>query len=174
MICQSFQRNYNHKNCVILFKVINLHFLLATQSCLTTTGARSHKVATVSAQEEQYYNFMKAKYFKDDVCAAYKLGTDTPVAALNLGKRINNFRTQEWEQVCVTYMIQGLEVKFRQNDELSKALKETEQMMLIDANPFDYYWGIGISLFDNSLWDENKWKGQNMLGKLLMKLRESL
>ena len=47
-------------------------------------------------------------------------------------------------------------------------------MMLIKPNPFDNYWGIGISLFDNSLWDENKSKGQNMLSKLLMKLHETL
>ena len=71
-------------------------------------------------------------------------------------------------------MMQGLEAKFRQNDELSKTLKETEQMMLIEANPFDNYWDVGISLFDSSLWDENKRKGRNMLGKLLMKFCETL
>ena len=63
---------------------------------------------------------MKAKHFKDDECVASTLGTDTPVAAQKIGKRINNFRAQEWEQVCSIYMMQGLEAKFCQNDDISQ------------------------------------------------------
>ena len=53
-------------------------------------------------------------------------------------------------------------------------LKETGQLVLLEANPFDRFWGIGTSLFDTSVWSETKWNGQNMLGKLLMKVCESL
>ena len=41
------------------------------------------------SSSEQYCNFMKAKHFKDDERAASILDTDTPVAVLNIGKRIN-------------------------------------------------------------------------------------
>ena len=53
-------------------------------------------------------------------------------------------------------------------------MKETGKLVLLEANPFDKFWGIGTSLFDTSVWSENKWNGKNMLGKLLMKVRESL
>ena len=123
---------------------------------------------------EQFYNYMKAKHFNDEEHAVSILRSDSPVAAMQIGKRIKNFKIKEWEQVRTDYMLQGLQAKFGQSGDLSKMLKETGQLMLLEANPFDRFWGIGTSLFDISVWSENKWNGKNELGKLLMKVRETL
>ena len=60
---------------------------------------------------EQYYNYMKAMHFNDDEHAASILDSESPVAALQIGKRIKNFKIKEWEQVRSDYMLQGLQAK---------------------------------------------------------------
>ena len=38
----------------------------------------------------------------------------------------------------------------------------------------DIIWGIGISMKDENRFDLSKWKGQNLLGFSLMKVREQI
>ena len=71
-------------------------------------------------------------------------------------------------------MYNTIKSKFEQNDELKKLLKETGDRLLVEANPNDDYWGAGTSIHNEDIWDVNKWKGQNRLGRMLTDLRDEL
>ena len=68
----------------------------------------------------------------------------------------------------------AVSAKFEQNRELAEFLKGTGSSTLVEANPYDNYWAVGLSLTDVDLWDSSKWKGANKLGKILQDLRESM
>lgn len=69
---------------------------------------------------------------------------------------------------------EGNLLKFSQNPILKKFLMETKDLIIVEASPYDKIWGIGMSEDDSDIHDELKWKGQNLLGKAIMKVREQL
>ena len=66
----------------------------------------------------------------------------------------------DWEEIKIDVMKKVLYEKFTQHPNLMNILKNTNNSIIIEDSPRDSYWGIG---FDK--------KGKNMLGKLLMELR---
>ena len=64
--------------------------------------------------------------------------------------------------------------KFSQNQELASFLTKTGTTVLVEANPTDRYWGAGIPLRDNNIFDKDKWKGQNKAGQVLSRVRQSI
>jgi len=69
----------------------------------------------------------------------------------------------DWDEVKYEAMKVVLTAKFLQHHDLRKQLMDTGTEELIEDSPVDYYWGCGA---DGT--------GKNMLGKLLMELREEL
>lgn len=69
----------------------------------------------------------------------------------------------DWDQVKYAVMKDVCMAKFLQNRDLLKQLLETGDEELIEDSPVDYYWGCGA---DGT--------GKNMLGKVLMEIREEL
>ena len=118
--------------------------------------------------------FKKAKYFHDEVTAAAILKSSDPLEAKSLGKKVQNFDAESWKTLRYIYMCTALTAKFTQNEKLKGFLKATEKKTLIEANAFDKFWGVGLSLGDKNLWDPSKWKGANNLGKLLENVREAI
>lgn len=70
----------------------------------------------------------------------------------------------DWDNVRVDVMKKALKYKFK-NADLEELLLETDDKQLIENSPNDLFWGNGYRSGGN---------GQNMLGKLLMELRESI
>ena len=122
---------------------------------------------------EQYLMFRKAKCFKDSATADLVLQTDDPVKAKQLGKTVKDFQVETWREVRNRFMEEGLSAKFNQNPELKKALKDTGSKIMVEANPRDTYWGVGLSLDNDEIWNSHNWKGKNILGKLLVELRQT-
>jgi len=87
----------------------------------------------------------------------------TPKDARNMGRSRDFPIRLDWEDVKVNIMRTALRKKFINNKIAKDLLLSTENSTLIESSPFDYYWGCGG---DGS--------GENMLGKLLMELREEL
>ncbi|GAB4001692.1 NADAR family protein [Glycomyces albus] len=69
----------------------------------------------------------------------------------------------DWDRKKVAVLEQILRAKLAQHSEAQEALRETGDEEIVEDSPTDYFWGEGI---DGS--------GQNMLGKLWMKLRDEL
>lgn len=42
------------------------------------------------------------------------------------------------------------------------------------ASPIDTIWGIGLSEKDKRAWNKETWRGQNLLGEILTKVRDKL
>ena len=122
---------------------------------------------------EQFFMFKKASLFGDDVTAEKILKTTDPAVAKSLGKKIHNFNMDLWRNAR-NDMRTALHAKFTQNCELLDFLEKTGDATLVEASPYDNYWGAGFSLSDNQLWDPSKWRGSNTLGKMLSELRESI
>ena len=60
------------------------------------------------------------------------------------------------------------------NNVFSQKLISTNNKILVEASPFDKIWGVGLDQNNPDILDENKWKGQNLLGKVLMNVRNKL
>lgn len=69
----------------------------------------------------------------------------------------------DWESAKDDIMRKALQAKFTQNADLKKLLKDTGNRKLIEASNRDGYWGHGRDK-----------KGKNMLGQILMEIRNSL
>ncbi len=64
-------------------------------------------------------------------------------------------------------MYKALKAKFAQHKDLEEQLLSTENAFLVEHTKNDSYWGDGGDGGDDSV-------GKNMLGKLLVKLREEI
>ena len=126
------------------------------------------------ASVEHYFVYNKAKFFGDQAIAKTIMATENPKDVKLLGKKVSNFSWGKWNEVRDHYMEEGLKAKFEQNASLRLQLQETGDRILAEANANDSYWGIGLPLESNDIWDTANWKGQNKLGNLLCKLRETI
>jgi hypothetical protein len=68
---------------------------------------------------------------------------------------------QDWEDIKVDVMRRGLQAKFQQNENLKKLLLSTGDAEIVEDSPYDSFWGAARN-------------GKNMLGKLLMEVRQTL
>ncbi|WP_257385601.1 NADAR family protein [Tahibacter caeni] len=83
----------------------------------------------------------------------------TPHEARTLGQSRSLPIRHDWDVQRDAIMLEALRAKFRQPD-ARRLLLSTRQRMLVEASPYDYYWGAGQ---DGS--------GKNRLGELLMQVR---
>lgn len=86
--------------------------------------------------------------------------------AKRLGRKVR--RTKDWDMVKISKMRNFLQQKFNNYDNFKQQLLETGDAILIEGNRWhDNYWG-------NCKCDKCKTiEGKNMLGRLLMEIRES-
>ena len=63
---------------------------------------------------------------------------------------------------------------FDQNPELRKRLERTGEEVIAECAVKDKIWGIGLSMKDEDRFCVERWKGQNLLGKILMDVRKDI
>lgn len=108
--------------------------------------------------------FQAAKFLGDDAaehrerirCAG------SPKQAKALGQSRKHALRTDWEEVKEQIMLTALRAKFS-TPELQRRLLATGRRPLIEASPFDRYWGAG-----------RDGRGRNRLGALLMQVRSEL
>ena len=124
---------------------------------------------------EQMFMFYKAIHFQDKAMAI-EIATkgQDPKVVKAMGRRIKNFDNADWEYIRETYMVLALEHKFKADPKLLKDLLNTGNKILVEGSPFDTIWGVGLHYNDDLILDEKNWKGSNLLGESLMKVRKSL
>lgn len=114
------------------------------------------------ATTEHYFQSQKfvntdIKHYNDIVNA------NKPSIAASLGRDRSKPLRKDWESVKDSVMYDALYAKFTQYPELKELLLSTKDAKIVENTSDDYYWGCGS---DKS--------GKNMLGILLMRLREVL
>lgn len=123
---------------------------------------------------EQWMMYSKAIYFKDLETANKILNTKDPKEQKKLGREVKNFNDDEWLKVADNIVYIGNYEKFTQNVDLRINLLLTNNKTIVEASPYDARWGNGLNIENSVKIDEDKWIGENRLGKILMKIRTSL
>ena len=85
---------------------------------------------------------------------------------------VKGFYAELWDIHKVNIVYTGNLLKFSQHPEYGNLLINTPYL-LAEANPKDNIWAIGKSVDDPNLTDQNSW-GLNLLGKVLMKVRDAI
>jgi ribA/ribD-fused uncharacterized protein len=121
---------------------------------------------------EHYFQAMKAKTFADEEMYEKILKAKTAKAAKALGKKVKDLVPEKWDAEKDMIMEKAVRAKFVQHPELRKQLLETGGKQIGEANARDAYWGIGSGHESDKSKVPSKWRGKNVLGKIMMKLRE--
>jgi N-glycosidase YbiA len=106
--------------------------------------------------------FQAMKFYPHDKKWFRSINTaKTPSIAKKMGNNRTHKIAENWEEVKVSIMKKILRIKIKTHPEIKKELISSNPKRIVEASPDDYYWGEGK---DGS--------GKNMLGKLLMEIRE--
>ena len=76
------------------------------------------------------------------------------------------------DQAVIT-MERAIEAKFTQHPKLRDKLMETVGSALVECNRYDATWGIGLPIGHPDVTDPLNWKGKNLLGVCLSKVRDT-
>lgn len=109
---------------------------------------------------EHYYQAMK--FLDEDVQEKIRL-CKSPGAAAAMGRDRSLPLREDWDEVRDEIMRDVVYAKFTQHEDLKELLLNTEHEHIIEDSPVDFYWGCG-----------HDGTGKNMLGRVLMEVRESL
>ena len=123
---------------------------------------------------EQYMMYEKAILFHDQETAKKILQTDNVAEIKALGRTVQNFDDTVWGQSREEIVYKGVFEKFRQNPERRKRLERTGEEVIAECAVKDRIWGIGLSMKDEDRFCVDRWKGQNLLGKILMDVRKDI
>lgn len=116
----------------------------------------------------------KAALFGDQATRALVLKAPNPGAAKELGRQVRGFGEATWVQNRFSIVTRANEAKFSQNEELGLYLKQTGSRVLVEASPVDKIWGIGLAQDDEKVNNPNLWRGLNLLGFALMRVRDGV
>ncbi len=151
----------------------HLYFLRGVFSNFQTCNI-THK-GLIFPTTEHAFMWEKAQHFGDTQAAQEILNTKTPADAKAIGRRVKNFNVAEWSKVSEQYMFDVNLAKYQQNPQLAKYLLSTEMKTLVEANGKpDLIWSCGLYANNPRIEDSSKWPGKNLLGKVLMEIREKL
>lgn len=122
---------------------------------------------------EQLFMYLKAEFFKDKESMDLILKTPIPQEVKLLGRGVKNFINDKWDKVRYDMMLLANRLKYSHAEFKEKLLK-TGNKELIEANEADKIWGCGLYADNPLILNNLNWTGQNLLGKVLMQIREEL
>lgn len=123
---------------------------------------------------EQAMMYIKAMYFNDEESMQKIMATDSPMEQKKLGRAVANYNENLWIEIREGISDEFLYEKFSQNDSLKKILLDTDNKIICESSPYDDQWGIGMGIDNVDILDRTKWKGLNLLGESLMRVRERI
>ena len=88
---------------------------------------------------------------------------NSPMIAARMGRDRSKGLRADWESVKDEIMLKAVRAKFGQHKELAEILLRTGDAMIIEHTENDSYWGDG-----------GHGRGKNMLGQILMRVRDEL
>lgn len=123
---------------------------------------------------EQYLARSQAILAQNSLLTKKALLSDNPV---ELKKYLHwmkeDGKEEEWRKDINTWLYPALEAKFSQNHIARSYLLETKDLSIGEAST-DNFWGVGLNLSDDKIFQESYWSGKNVLGKALMEIRKRI
>jgi ribA/ribD-fused uncharacterized protein len=108
-------------------------------------------------------HYFQAQKFADPERRQRIRQAKSPMIAARLGRSRETPIRPDWESVKLAVMRTAVRAKFIQHESARRALLATGEATIVEHTPNDSYWGDGG---DGS--------GQNMLGRMLMEIRDEL
>lgn len=142
-------------------RVIMFSALSGTYGCFSNFAPYSITLKGVVWPTSEHY-FQAQKFVGTEHEDAIRRAK-TPKLAANLGRSREHPLRPDWEQVKDAVMEDAVRAKFAQHADLRRILLETGDALIVEHRAGDSYWGDGP---DGS--------GRNMLGRILMKVRDNL
>ncbi len=120
---------------------------------------------------EQYFMYHKCMLFDcfNDKLLNKILTSNNNSSIKKYGRQVRNFDNKIWNEHKEDIMKKGLILKFEQNKDIQDKLLDTGRKILYEASKNDKIWSIGIDIKQVG---KKEPTGQNLLGKLLMDVRE--
>lgn len=112
---------------------------------------------------EHYYQAQKFVGTADAALIPAIHKAQTPEKAAALGRDCTRQIRSDWEQVKTQVMREAVLKKFLTHIDIQAILVSTDNQLIVENSPTDYYWGCGG---DQS--------GYNHLGKILMSVRQEI
>lgn len=116
----------------------------------------------------------KAFLFGDRDSFSKIINADRPDEVRAYSRNIKGFDEAKWSEWKYEIVKEGNFHKFRQNKKLRAYLLSTKDSILVEANPVDEVWGIGLAQDSKYSKDPYSWNGLNLLGFALMEVRDYL
>jgi ribA/ribD-fused uncharacterized protein len=142
-------------------KIINFYSTKDDYGCFSNFSR--HKIILKDQSWKTTEHYFQAQKFAGTMHEGELRLADSPMEVAKMGRDRNRPLRKDWETVKDDIMREALRAKFTQHEDLKKILLETGNAHLVEHTKNDSYWADGG---DGS--------GKNMLGILLMELREEL
>jgi ribA/ribD-fused uncharacterized protein len=153
----------------------NYLFFWRDKSCLSQWHPSSFIIGNNKFKTaEHYMMYEKAKLFGDIMKAVEIVKAPDPRTAKSLGRQVKGFKEKIWKSKCFDFVVDGNLAKFSQNYKARKFLMNTGDRILVEASPYDKIWGIGLDSSHKDAKNPLRWKGTNLLGFALIKVRSML
>lgn len=123
---------------------------------------------------EHYMMYEKAMLMGDDITANDIVHATDPKIVKALGREVNPWNETLWINNRCRIMFEACMAKFRAHPDIRASLIATGNTILVEASPLDKIWGIGMGANNPDAKVPIKWRGLNLLGRVLMKVRQDL
>ena len=146
-----------------------------TKSCLSQWWLADFVVTGITYRSTEHWMMAeKARLFNDKQGLARILAAKSPAEAKKLRREIDGFVPEVWEARKLEIVTTGNLHKFSQHLELSTFLLGTHDRVLVEASPVDTIWGIGLAADAADAENPARWLGPNLLGFILMQVKDQL
>ena len=142
-------------------QVINFYSTKAEYGCFSNFSRHSIELKGETWVTSEHY--FQAQKFAGTQHESSVRKAKGPREAAEMGRDRKRPLREDWEEVKDDIMRQAVMAKFTQRKDLKEILLSTGDAVLVEHTENDFYWGDG-----------GNGTGKNMLGKILMEVREIL
>ena len=148
---------------------------MVTKSCFSQWWLADFIVDNITYKSAEHYMMAeKARLFDQYEMREKIIETKSPAAAKKLGRQVEKFNVNTWEENRFEIVKKANFYKFSQHPELKEFLLQTKKRILVEASPVDSIWGNGLPFDHDNASNPKKWRGLNLLGFALMGVRDEL